>query len=87
MPRYTLIIKASIEKDLKRIPRELIPSVLSRIAGLADNPFPRDSVKLSGAEHFYRTRAGDYRIVYQVLPSRDEVTVYYVRHRRIAYRR
>jgi mRNA interferase RelE/StbE len=86
MARYTLIVKTSVEKDLKKIPRELVPSILSGIENLADNPFPRDSVKLSGAEHFYRTRAGDYRIIYHVLPSVEEVTVYYVRHRSIAYR-
>jgi len=87
MARYLLIIKASVEKDLKKIARGPVKSILSRIEDLALDPIPRDAVKLTGAEHFYRIRIGDYRVIYHVLHSQDEVTVYYVRHRSIAYRR
>jgi mRNA interferase RelE/StbE len=86
MPRYTLFLKNSVEKDLRKIPPELIPPLLSHMEGLEENPIPRDALKLSGADHFYRIRVGDYRIIYQVIHTEHEVTIYYVRHRSIAYK-
>jgi len=86
MTRYTLPVRNSVAKDLKKIPRDLIPAIFTRIENLQDNPLLRDAVKISGADHFYRIRAGEYRIVYQVLHENSEITVYYVRHRSIAYR-
>lgn len=86
MTRYTLIVKSSVAKDLKKIPRELVPAILSRIGDLQDDPLPRDAVKLSGADHFYRIRSGEYRIIYQVLHQKSEITIYYVRQRSVAYR-
>jgi len=42
--------------------------------------------RLSGAEHLYRVRVGDYRIIYAVYHAEQEITILYVRHRRTAYR-
>lgn len=86
MPRYTIFFKTGVEKDIRKIPRELIPFIVSHFEKLEENPIPREALKLSGADHFYRIRVGDYRIIYQVLHDVHEVTVYYIRHRSIAYR-
>ncbi|WP_425331903.1 type II toxin-antitoxin system RelE family toxin [Methanoculleus chikugoensis] len=47
---------------------------------------PHGVCKLSGAEHLYRTRVGDYRIIYAVHHEEREVIILYIRHRRSAYR-
>lgn len=39
-----------------------------------------------GAEHCYRVRVGEYRIVYQVLVEEKVVTIFYIRHSSVAYR-
>lgn len=60
---------------------------MARIESLKDEPFPRQAIKLSGAERLYRLRVGEYRIVYEVDIQIKQVTIHYVRHRREVYRR
>ena len=57
----------------------------SRIPG-AKNPFPHGVEKLSGAEHAYRIRLGDYRVVYEVVTELKLVEIQRVRHRKDVYR-
>jgi len=86
MPRFSLTFKTGVEKDLKKIPREFIPSLLEKAESLAEDPIPRECVKISGPENFYQVRSGEYRIIYQVLQKEKEVVVHYIRHRRVVYR-
>ncbi len=87
MAAYTIDFKASIEKDLRKVPKDRLSDILEKIEVLAEIPLPSDSRKLSGAEHLYRVRVGDYRIIYEVVHKTKNVTIFYVRHRRSAYRR
>jgi mRNA interferase RelE/StbE len=70
--------------------RRLTPDVRKRLAPvidrLADAPRPPGAVKLSGSEHRYRPRVGDYRILYELYDDRLVVTVVRVGHRREVYR-
>ncbi|MGA2121516.1 MAG: type II toxin-antitoxin system RelE/ParE family toxin [Methanoregula sp.] len=86
MGSYSLVLKNSVEKDLRKIPKELLPHIFLHLENLSDNPLPHDVQKLAGAESLYRVRAVDERIVYQVLHESREVIVYYIRHRSVAYR-
>ena len=83
---FTIVHRTSVEKDLRRIPARVVARVLDLIEGLAREPFPRGSVKLSGAEGLYRARVGDYRVVYGVDTEARVLTIHYVRHRREVYR-
>lgn len=87
MEPYSLTFKKSAEKDLRKIPREIIPHIFEHVEDLTRDPVPRETYKLADAENLYRIRVGDYRIIYQVLHERHEVTVIYIRHRSVAYRR
>lgn len=86
MGSYSISFKNSIEKDLRKIPKELLPHIFEHLENLSTDPLPHDVQKLAGAELLYRVRAGDYRIIYQVMHESREVIVYYIRHRSIAYR-
>jgi mRNA interferase RelE/StbE len=86
MGSYSIRFKPSVAKDLRPIPREVVSRLMACIESLRDEPFPRQSVKLSGAERLYRVRVGGYRVVYEVDTQVLEVTVHYIRHRRDAYR-
>jgi mRNA interferase RelE/StbE len=86
MTRFALTFKTGVEKDLKKIPPEMIPPLLRKIETLKENPISRESVKISGAENLYRLRHGEYRIIYQVREDEREVVVHYIRHRKVAYR-
>jgi mRNA interferase RelE/StbE len=87
MGSYRIEFKRSAERDIRRIEAGFIPSILKRVEALSDAPFPRQSVKLSGTEGTYRVRVGNYRVIYAVDPETETIVVYYVRHRREAYRR
>ena len=86
MASYKILFRPSVEKDLSKLPGPLARRVAVRIEGLAENPFPPNSIRLSGSEKLYRLRMGDYRIVYEVDSRAHVITVYYVRHRREVYR-
>jgi mRNA interferase RelE/StbE len=85
MTKYSLSFKASVAKDLRQIPKRDVLSILKRIEGLADDPRPSGSEKLSGQERF-RVRQGTYRIVYEIKDQELIVTVVKIGHRRDVYR-
>jgi mRNA interferase RelE/StbE len=86
MEPYSLSFKNGVEKDLRKIPKEIVLHIFDHIENLVNEPVPHDAYKLASAENLYRIRVGDYRVIYQVLHANREVTVKYIRHRSVAYR-
>ena len=86
MGSYSVILKPSVEKDLRGLPRAIVARVMKRVEALRTEPLARGAVKLSGSRGLYRIRVGDYRIVYEVDSPAGELIVHYVRHRREVYR-
>ena len=87
MGAFRIEIKASAEKDLSRLERPILVKVLEAVESLSDDPLPRQSTKLAGAERLYRLRVGRYRVVYELDRPAQTITVHHVRHRRDAYNR
>jgi mRNA interferase RelE/StbE len=86
MASYKVISKPSVERDLRSLPKSTVVRVFKWVDELANDPFPRQSIKLEGGEELYRIRVGDYRIVYGVDRVNRLVTIHCVRHRREVYR-
>ncbi len=86
MTLYSIIFKPSVEKDLRRLQTKTTDRILLHIEKLETDPFPRQSLRLSGTEQLYRLRVGDYRVVYEVDTFSRQVIIHYVRHRREVYR-
>jgi mRNA interferase RelE/StbE len=86
MASYNIVFKPSVEKDLRSLPASVAQRAFERVAALQNDPFPRGSLKLAGAEQLYRIRVSDYRIIYSVDKNSRQVMIYYVRHRRDVYR-
>ena len=78
--------RKSTRKDLRKLPAKTVTEVLEAVDALADNPFPHGVEKLSGSEHAYRIRLGDYRVVYEVVRETKLVEIQRVRHRKDVYR-
>jgi mRNA interferase RelE/StbE len=76
MGRYNVRIKRSAGKELRKIHGKDKVRIVARIRGLASDPRPSGSKKLSGEEK-YRVRQGDFRILYEV--SDETVTIFVVR--------
>ena len=87
MATHKVVLKPSVEKDLRPLPKSMVARIMKRMATLSDNPFPEQATKLAGTEQLYRIRVGDYRIVYGVDKAARQVIVHCVRHRREVYRR
>lgn len=86
MARYKVIVKHSVHKDLRAIPKTYLKKILAIIESLAENPRPMGCEKLSGQER-YRIRQGIYRIIYEIVDDRLIVNVVKVGHRRDVYDR
>ena len=84
MARYSVIVRKSVSRDLKGIPKTDVLRILAVIESLADDPRPPGTKKLSGQER-YRFRQGNYRILYEIEDDMLIVCVVKVRHRRDAY--
>lgn len=82
---YQIILTRSAQKDLAALDTVMRQRVAQKLHNLTDNPRGRDTVKLIG-EDSYRTRVGNYRIVYTINDEAQVVTVGRIEHRREVYR-
>jgi mRNA interferase RelE/StbE len=83
--KYEILIRPSVKKDVKNIPKADLQRIMERISNLQDDPRPRGCVKLSGLD-YYRIRQGDYRIVYEIEDARLIVIIVKVGNRKDVYR-
>jgi mRNA interferase RelE/StbE len=86
MGSYRIEWKHSATKELKRLPRDVIHRVIVAVEQLAKEPRPSGAKKLVTAEHTYRIRIGDYRIIYSIFESALVVEIIRVKHRKDVYR-
>ena len=85
MESYRIVIKRTATNELERIERKDRIRIIERIRGLAKDPYPQSSKKLSGQEK-YRVRQGDFRILYQVIHRELIISVVKIGHRREVYK-
>ena len=50
MAAYKVAFKASVDKDLADLPKDLVARVWQRFELLKQQPFPRQALKLEGSE-------------------------------------
>jgi mRNA interferase RelE/StbE len=78
--------KKSTRKDIRKLPASTGVRIVEAVEDLAKNPFPHGVEKLTGSQHAYRIRLGDYRIVYEVVVELKLIEIQRVRHRKDVYR-
>ena len=54
MADYKIAFKASVDKDLTNIPKNLLARVWKRFELLKHQPFPKQALKLEGSQGLYR---------------------------------
>jgi mRNA interferase RelE/StbE len=84
---FNIILKPSVEKDLRKLPTSVVQQVFGAFDRLVVEPSVPPDRKLSGTERTWRRRVGDYRIIYELDIPNHTVIIHYVRHRREVYRR
>jgi len=87
MDSYNIEWKHSAARELRKLPREAVLRILQAVEQLATEPYPHGVRKLVGAQHTYRIRVGDYRVVYNVVSSTFIIQIVRVGHRRDVYNR
>lgn len=87
MPKFEILVKPSVEKDLRKLPAATVQHIFEAIEQLADTPCIPPDKKLTGLTRTWRHRVGDYRIIYELDSAAETVIIQYVRHRREVYRR
>ncbi len=85
MEQYKVVVRKSLSKDLKKIPKKDVEWILDAIRSLGENPRPPQSKKLSG-EDKYRLRSGIYRVLYEIHDKELIVCVVKAKHRKNAYK-
>jgi mRNA interferase RelE/StbE len=83
--RYRVALTASAEKELHRLPAQMVARFVPRLEGLALAPRPPGCRKLKGGDSEWRIRVGDYRIVYEIDDTARTVDVTRIAHRREVY--
>ncbi len=86
MASYSLVWRRSAEKELRALPKDAIGRRVALAESLRDDPLPPGTRKLVNAEHTFRLRSGDYRLIYTVERDRLIIEVVRVAHRKVAYR-
>jgi mRNA interferase RelE/StbE len=85
MAEYEIYFKESVWKELRKVQKNDLKKILSRIEKLGDDPRPMYCEKLTGHE-LYRVRQGNYRIAYSIQDNELTVWIIKVGHRKNVYR-
>lgn len=85
MPKYSLEIQRSAQKELDAIDDPLFSRIDRKIVELADQPRPAGCKKLKGYSDQWRVRVGDWRVVYIIDDNAKRVMVTRIAHRREVY--
>jgi len=84
---HQLRILDAATRELAALDRQVAVRIVKRIQWLAEN---LDSIRpqaLSGdLASLYKLRVGDYRVIYEILPSEEAVIVHAIGHRREIYK-
>lgn len=84
MAIYKLEIKDTAQKQMKKLPKNILESMIEHILALQDNPRPHGVKKLAGGLG-WRIRIGDYRVIYQIDDTQRLVKIVAVKSRQSAY--
>ena len=86
MSSYKIEWKKSAYKELRVIPKKIIPRIIDAVNSLAFDPFSSHVKKLSGSSRTYRKRVGDYRIIFEIKEQKLTILIIRISHRKNAYR-
>ncbi len=81
---YKIFVLPPAQKDLDALDASDFERVLGKLRGLAVDARPHGCLKLT-AEEGYRTRAGDFRILYRIDDASKRVYIYRIRDRKDVY--
>jgi mRNA interferase RelE/StbE len=85
VPKYTIEIQPSAQKELDALDDKLFARIDRKILALVDSPRPAGCKKLKGYKDHWRIRIADHRVIYIIDDGAKTVTVTHIAHRREVY--
>ena len=82
---YEISILRRAQKELAEISKPDYERIRDTILKLPENPRPTNCKKLTGREG-WRIKVGNYRVIYEINDTNEEIVVLHVGHRRDVYR-
>lgn len=86
MASYSIFVKRSAEKELRKVPPKDLSRIIQKIKALSQHPRPAGCEILEGDDVLYRIRQGDYRIIYEIDDALWQIAVLKIGHRSEVYR-
>jgi mRNA interferase RelE/StbE len=83
---YAVEFLPSAARTLARLDAAVKRRIAAAVDRLAEDPRPNGAVKLRGNGDVWRTRVGDYRVLYAIEDDRLVVLIIKIGHRRDVYR-
>jgi mRNA interferase RelE/StbE len=84
MPNYTAVLSKKAQKQLDKLSDNIAKPIIEAILELEENPRPAGYKKLKGRDG-YRIRAGNYRIIYDIIDTELIVDIITLGHRKDIY--
>jgi len=79
---YQIFLHPKADGALKKLDKKIKITVKKKIRELTD--FPEKGERLLGT-NFWKTRSGNYRIIYEIETKPDRVIILYIGHRKHVY--
>ena len=84
---YKVFFKESVEKDLKRIPKERLRIIYEKIHKfLAEDPWKRGEPLKGKWEGLRKFEVHPFRVVYTIFEEQKSILILRIRHRKDVYR-
>ena len=84
--KYTVEVLPGVVKSLSKIDKRHLPKIRAKLQLLVSEPRHSGCLKLKGEENVYRTRVGNYRIIYKIFDNKVHVIVIDIDHRKDVYK-
>jgi mRNA interferase RelE/StbE len=85
---YRIRILDAAARDLAKLDKPIARRIVRRIHWLAENLDDLQPEALTGdLSGFFKLRAGDYRVLYEILREKQTIVIHLIGHRREIYRR
>lgn len=78
---WVLQIDPQTTKNLRKIPQIYARRIVDVIERLPVDPYAGDIQKMKGEKNVWRRRVGEYRIFYEIVPSKSILNVFHVERR------
>ena len=85
MSEYKVSLSGKAKKQLDKLELKIVLPIFTAIKELKKNPRPQGYIKLKGRDG-YRIRAGNYRIIYEIIDTELIVEVITLGHRKDIYK-